>query len=219
MTFKRLSIGGILAFALFFASGKPAYGADSEIVKGFIEALESNNAIKISQIIEDNKAKIPAEIKTLLAEAAAPNISREEMEAKFYIAELMAREYKDISGDTTTLIEVKKTIFNSKLSSPVRSTAVNGVHEVRLPKPTATAKNVFLPDNVVIKKGETVRWINDDSIAHIFSSMRLIGMSGISSSSVEPGKSYEYKFEKPGDYYYICFIHNGMVGKITVEEK
>ncbi|MBI5235617.1 MAG: cupredoxin domain-containing protein [Deltaproteobacteria bacterium] len=217
MKFKRLSIGGILALALFFASGNPSYGANSEIVKGFIEALESNNAIKMSQIIEDNKAKIPAEIKALLIEAAAPKISREEMEAKFYIAELMAREYKDVSGDTAVLVEVKKTIFNSKLSSPVRSSAINGAHEVRLPKATAATKNVFVPDNVIIKKGETVRWINDDSIAHIFSSMRLIGMSGISSSSVEPGKSYEYKFEKPGDYYYICFIHSGMVGKITVE--
>lgn len=213
----RASLGGILAFALFFVSVNASYGGDSEIVKGFIGALEQNNAIKMTQIIEDNKAKIPAEIKTLLSEATAPKTSKEEMEAKFYIAELMAREYKDISGDTATLIEVKKTIFNSKLFAPVRSIAVNGVHEVRLPKATATVKNVFVPDNVVIKKGETVRWINDDLLAHVFSSMRLIGMSGISSSSVEPGKSYEYKFEKPGEYYYICFIHNGMVGKITVE--
>lgn len=79
-------------------------------------------------------------------------------------------------------------------------------------------RNVFSPDNVIIKQGEKVRWVNEDKYKHLFASTMqfLGGMGGISSPDVEPGESWEYKFEKPGEYFYMCFIHRGMLGKVTV---
>jgi hypothetical protein len=32
------------------------------------------------------------------------------------------------------------------------------------------------------------------------------------------GDTWEYTFNEPGEYFYICFIHRAMIGKITVVE-
>jgi plastocyanin len=113
---------------------------------------------------------------------------------------------------------VKKISFEVRLSPPVVSTSVDGIHIIDMPGVTEEVKNGFNPDNIIIKKGETVRWINSDEIEHIFSSTFFIGKGGISSPSIKPGEGWEYKFENTGEYFYICFIHRSMIGAITVEK-
>ncbi|MEK6791849.1 MAG: plastocyanin/azurin family copper-binding protein [Deltaproteobacteria bacterium] len=205
--------------ALVFLQLGVAHSAESELVKRFKDALEKNNTQEMSFLISTSKVSVPTEIRALLAEAERPDISKEDKDERYNIAEIMAREYKDASGDTGMLIEVKKTIFNARLSTTIRPTMSNGVAEVRIPMPTGASKNVFVPDNIVIKKGETVRWINDSAVMHVFSSLKLISAGGVSSPKIEPSLNWEARFERPGEYYYICFIHSSMIGKITVEEK
>ncbi|MBI5971212.1 MAG: cupredoxin domain-containing protein [Deltaproteobacteria bacterium] len=205
----------ITAIAAVFAAWEAFAGPSQTLRKDFINALEANDGEKMFSIVEANKDNVPGEIQGLLAEAKE---TKENKAGFFHIAEMMARNYKDITGNTALLIEVRKTDFESRLNPPLRTTAVNGAHTVDVPKATANAKNVFMPDNIIIKKGETVRWVNNDETAHIFSSMPLIGKKGIKSPSVDPGKSHDFKLEEAGEYYYICFIHRGMIGKITVEE-
>jgi len=195
----------------------PAYAEESVIRKGFIEAFDANDAARMHAIVEENKEKIPDEITSLLEESRRPDVAVEHKEGNRYIAELMAIRYKDITGDAEPLIKVKKEVFNSRLTPTVRSTPSEGVHIVDIPVATGGAKNVFVPDNIIIQKGETVRWTNHDTIAHVFASMPLIGEVGLFAPSIEPGGGWEFTFEKPGEYYYICFIHKGMIGKITVE--
>ncbi|MBI5643434.1 MAG: cupredoxin domain-containing protein [Deltaproteobacteria bacterium] len=204
-------------FLALFASGSATLEA-SEFTDKYIEALDENDFVKQTTLIEQNKDKLPAEIKGLVDEAISPNTPKEEKTGKFHIAELLARAYKDISGDVTLIKEVKKKAFDAQLSAPVKSTAVNGVHTIEMPKATAAVKNVFMPDNIVIRKGETIRWVNTDAITHIFSAMQIISTGGFSSKSVEAGGNFEFKFDKPGEYFYLCFIHHAMVGKVTVEE-
>ncbi len=214
-TFFRIAAVVALAFLQFGV----AHSAESELVKRFKDALEKNNTQEMRWLVSTSKDSVPAEIRALLTEAGRPDIPKEDKDERYNIAETMAREHKDASGDTGMLIEVKKTIFNARLSAPIRLALSNGVAEVRIPRPTGASKNVFLPDNIVIKKGETVRWINDDSNMHVFSSLKLISVDGVSSPKLEPGLNWEARFERPGEYYYICFIHSSMIGKITVEEK
>ncbi len=198
---------------LFGAAGSNA----SEIRDKFIGALENNDGAGMRAAVEENAAAIPAEIQTLIDEARAPETPAEEKGSKFYIAELIARTYKDITGDMKPLLEVKKRAFDAKLSEQTRPNLTEGVHIVYLPKPSGDVKNVFSPDNIVIKQGETVRWVNSDDIAHIFSTMPVISAGKFSAKSIPPGESWEFKFDKPGEYFYLCFIHQSMVGKITVE--
>lgn len=207
---------GIAALLILTAFGTWAFA--SEFTDKYESALEANDMILQQQVLEENKAKLPDEIAALVKEGLSPDTPKEARQGKFFLAETLARAYKDFTGDVEPLKNVKKKSFDAELSAPVRPTAANGVHTIEMPKATDTTKNVFAPDNIVIKKGETVRWVNTDAIAHIFSAMPVISAGSFSSKSVPAGGSFEYKFDKPGDYFYLCFIHHAMVGKVTVEE-
>lgn len=213
---KRFALCLALGLASILALSSTGL-CESEITKQFLDAYDKKNALLMAEVIKANKDKVPAEIKAIVEEALKPETPREERDGKFFVADMMARAYKDETGDVEVLKFVKRKEFDSKLGAPVRSTAVNGVHIVEFPLATAEVKNVFKPDNIIIKAGETVRWVNKDEQGHVFASMPLIGVGGIFTPRIEPGKSWDFKFEKPGEYFYICFIHHGMVGKVTVE--
>ena len=212
-------IAQFLVFTAVIALSGVALGEESEIRKSFIEARETNNAVLMTKIVEDNKDKIPAEIQSLLDEALSGKATVEEQDGLLYMAELMAKEYKDVAGNASYLITVKKAAFDVKLPQPaVRLEAKDGIYVIEMPAPTDGAQNIFKPENVIIKNGGTVKWVNNDVSAHIFATISLISAGVIRSPSVEPGSTWEYKFERPGEYFYICFIHRSMKGKITVEE-
>lgn len=204
-----------LIFAFLFAVTGSCY-AESDLAKKFKEALNKNRLYEMTSIVEKNLKTVPEEIKALTDGAFTPQKTAQERDSDLNAAEFMANEYKNATGDFNPLKDVKARIFNSKLSGPVVSRAVKGVHVVEAVS-TDKAKNIFMADNIVIKRGETVKWVNHDNTAHLLASMPVIGMTGLFSPDIEPGQSWEHTFDKPGDYYYICFIHKVMYGKITVE--
>jgi plastocyanin len=73
--------------------------------------------------------------------------------------------------------------------------------------------NEFMPENVTAKVGQTVEWKNDDPYAH-----NVVATKGedFRSDNFGEGGTYEYKLDKPGKVDYVCTIHSGMVGTITV---
>ncbi len=202
--------------AVFLLLAGQALAKESMLVEAFMKAYDAKNLADMSELIKSNKDKIPAEVRALVKEGLKKGLSKEEKTAKFFTGELMAREYNNLTGDSSVLIELKKAEFNSMLHKAVESKPVNSVNTVVIPLGTDKERNVFKPDNLVIHQGETVRWKNNDKIAHIFASMPLIGSGGIFTPSLEGGATWEFKFDKPGEYFYLCFIHKGMIGKITV---
>lgn len=80
---------------------------------------------------------------------------------------------------------------------------------------TGNAVNIqnfsFNPPTLTIKAGTTVTWTNNDSAVHD------IKMAGFTSDTFSRGESYEYTFENPGTFDYICGIHPSMKGVIIVE--
>ncbi len=69
----------------------------------------------------------------------------------------------------------------------------------------------FDPAQAVVKQGQTVEWINDDSVPHS------IKFGSFSSSPIPSGSSYTHTFaEAPGSYPYTCGIHPSMQGTVTV---
>ena len=72
--------------------------------------------------------------------------------------------------------------------------------------------NLFSPEKVTGKVGQTVKWTNDDGYAH-----NVVATKGekFQSDNFADG-TYEYKLDKPGKIDYVCTIHSGMVGSITV---
>lgn len=72
----------------------------------------------------------------------------------------------------------------------------------------------FEPKNVTVKVGETVRWVNEDSVNH-----DAVAKTGDKPKSelFGKGESYEATFDTAGRIDYVCTVHPGMEGTITVQ--
>ena len=73
---------------------------------------------------------------------------------------------------------------------------------------------IFSQPIINIKKGDTVTWINKDSAPHT-----VTGESGgPSSQTLKLNDSYSFKFDKSGEFPYICAFHPSMKGRVVVSE-
>ena len=191
--------------------------ADSDLVQRFEEALTKDAGMAMTAIIKEQRAEVPEAVGTILDEALLPATTKAKREGLFYLAERMSRVYMEVTSDVRLLKGAKQRIFESKLPPQVRPTGDKGVHTVKATS-TDEVQNLFLPANIVIKKGEVVRWVNSDKVEHLVGSVPFIGRGGIMTPRLKPGESQEHRFEEAGEYYYVCFIHRVMYGKVTVEE-
>ena len=214
---KRISLVIPALVFIFLFLTNTALATHEPFVVRYSTALYQQNVEEMTFLIEKNKKAVPGEVRLLIDEALALGVTDKERMEKIYLAESMATEHKNITGDLKPLKEAKTRVFESELPPVSESAAVNGVHTIQAVS-VAGARNIFLPGNIVVKKGETVKWVNSDNVAHLLASMYVIGEQGIFSPRVAPGKSWEYRFDKAGEYYYICFIHKVMYGKVTVVE-
>ncbi|KKH50428.1 hypothetical protein EO93_07595 [Methanosarcina sp. 1.H.A.2.2] len=69
----------------------------------------------------------------------------------------------------------------------------------------------YIPQNLTVKVGQTVRWTNNDTVLH-----DVVG-SGIKSEYLQKGETFTYTFEEEGTYEYICKIHPWMAGEVIAE--
>jgi plastocyanin len=72
----------------------------------------------------------------------------------------------------------------------------------------------FDPGEVTVNAGDTVTWVNDDSVGH--------DVTGDNFKSGEPGAmqngdTFEHTFDTAGTFDYVCSVHPGMEGTVTVK--
>ncbi|MHB1314506.1 MAG: cupredoxin domain-containing protein [Christensenellales bacterium] len=93
------------------------------------------------------------------------------------------------------------------------SNADNGQNSAPLAdKNTVLIQNYqFQPAEIIIKKGETVTWINQDTVQHTAT------CSTFDSGLLRKGESYKHKFDETGTFDYICTPHPYMKGIVRVE--
>ena len=65
------------------------------------------------------------------------------------------------------------------------------------------ASFAFTPDTLNITTGTTVRWTNQDAVAHTSTSDGGVWDSG----SLSTGQSFSFTFNTPGDFTYHCTFH------------
>jgi plastocyanin len=72
----------------------------------------------------------------------------------------------------------------------------------------------FEPRDITVKVGQTVTWKNLEEVGH-----NVVAEEGADFESDTFGKdgTYQFKPEKAGSVKYVCTIHPGMQGTITVE--
>lgn len=77
-------------------------------------------------------------------------------------------------------------------------------------------KNIaFDPKSVTVKVGQKVEWVNDDTVDH-----DVVATKGEDFKSKTFGKdgTYSYTVEKAGTIEYVCSLHPGMDGTLTVTQ-
>jgi plastocyanin len=79
-------------------------------------------------------------------------------------------------------------------------------------QPALIADFQFIPRTMTIAPGTTVQWLNEGPSAHTSTSDTGVWDSG----NLNPGQTYQYTFNTPGNYPYHCGTHPTMTGTITV---
>lgn len=76
----------------------------------------------------------------------------------------------------------------------------------------------YIPLNLEVASGTTVKWVNDDSVPHTIQSQdtqgNIIGL--FNSAPLMTGESFEHTFDESGVYNYFCSLHPWRVGIVTV---
>ncbi|MET0481215.1 MAG: plastocyanin/azurin family copper-binding protein [Mycetocola sp.] len=89
----------------------------------------------------------------------------------------------------------------------------------------------FMPETLTVSAGDTVTWVNGESITHTITSGTFSDVdetTGLRGSETpdglfdqrlgEKGGTFSYTFETAGTYPYFCDIHDGMNATVVVEE-
>jgi plastocyanin len=75
-------------------------------------------------------------------------------------------------------------------------------------------KNIqFAPRALTVKVGQTVTWTNQDSVDH---NVTAVGGASFRSANFGRSGTYRYRAAAPGTISYVCTLHPGMAGTLTV---
>jgi len=81
---------------------------------------------------------------------------------------------------------------------------------------TVDMKNIkFVPMDVTVAEGGTVDWTNSDQVPHTVTKGDGPGEQ-FDSGTVGPGGTYKRTFRRAGKVNYVCTIHPGQTGTVTV---
>ncbi|MBI2600430.1 cupredoxin family copper-binding protein [Candidatus Daviesbacteria bacterium] len=100
----------------------------------------------------------------------------------------------------------KTALAGNPTVSPISATVVN------------IQNSQFLPQQINIAAGETITWVNQDSIEHTTTSDDINAAESWGSGTLVPGQSFSKMFTKPGVYNYHCSVHPSMRGTVVVME-
>lgn len=72
----------------------------------------------------------------------------------------------------------------------------------------------YSPSTITVRVGQRITWVNEDGALH-----DVVSTDGekIESELFPKGESFSFTPTRRGEIYYVCTIHPGMEGSITVE--
>ena len=73
----------------------------------------------------------------------------------------------------------------------------------------------FNPQQITVKAGTTVTWVNHDDIPHTATSKTGV----FKSKALDTDDKFSFTFATPGSYPYFCALHPHMTGSIVVEAR
>ena len=95
---------------------------------------------------------------------------------------------------------------------------------IKVSRPGCDIEDVcYIPSTIVVEKGKSVTWINDDSSFHTVTSGFWGEPTGLFDSTADTGdyldpyQSYTLSFDEYGVYDYFCTLHPWMKAQVIVE--
>ena len=119
-------------------------------------------------------------------------------------------------------------LFNSnseEINSEETKTTVEEIIEadviipIKVSRPGCDIEDIcYIPPNIVVEKGKSVTWLNEDSSFHSVTSGFYPEPSGLfDSGHLDPYESYTLSFDDYGVYDYFCTLHPWMKAQVIVE--
>jgi len=79
---------------------------------------------------------------------------------------------------------------------------------------SVSMKNIkYVPQDVKTKTGQRITWTNDDAVAHTVTARK---GADFDSGTINAGGTFSFTPRKAGTIDYVCTIHPGQTGTITV---
>ena len=90
---------------------------------------------------------------------------------------------------------------------------------IKVSRPGCDIEDIcYIPSTIVVEKGKSVTWLNEDSSFHSVTSGFYPEPSGLfDSGHLDPYESYTLSFDDLGTYDYFCKLHPWMKAQVIVE--
>ena len=90
---------------------------------------------------------------------------------------------------------------------------------IKVSRPGCDIEDIcYIPSNIVVEKGKSVTWLNEDSSFHSVTSGFYPEPSGLfDSGHLDPYQSYTLSFDEYGTYDYFFTLHPWMKAQVIVE--
>ena len=90
---------------------------------------------------------------------------------------------------------------------------------IKVSRPGCDIEDIcYIPPNIIVEKGKSVTWLNEDSSFHSVTSGFYPEPSGLfDSGHLDPYQSYTLSFDEYGVYDYFCTLHPWMKAQVIVE--
>jgi len=106
---------------------------------------------------------------------------------------------------------------SNKPTSPISPTNPEGTNPPNLLTVTIT-NGRYSPNPVMVKAGQSVNWLNSDSIAHSATDPGVFDTGNISPTSAHSDNGDQVTFNTPGTFNYHCALHANETAAIVVTQ-
>jgi plastocyanin len=193
--------------AIVFSIAITLVGVGIAAMGGSIDNSPAAPTQQMSSAIDTDAAeKADAASKAAAADAAAEKATAEAAAAEAAAAEAAAAE---AAAAEAAAAEAAAAVPQTHIVETAMGSGAPGCE---------TSNACYLPQDITISTGDTVRWDNVDTAAHtVTGGSPADGPSGVFDSSLlMAGLDYSFTFNDAGNYDYFCMVHPWMVGSVTV---
>ena len=90
---------------------------------------------------------------------------------------------------------------------------------IKVSRPGCDIEDIcYIPSSIIVEKGKSITWVNEDSSFHSVTSGFYPEPSGLfDSGHLDPYQSYTLSFDEYGVYDYFCTLHPWMKAQVIVE--